>query len=300
MLPRVTDLQMSTHRATWIESARTRLASAEETIATGRRINRASDDPTATAEVLRHERRLGRLDQLERNAGNARVWLDAADKTLQAADANLARAKTLTVQAANDTLEADERSAIAAELRALADQLLSQANTRVSGRAIFAGSADTDDAFAADGTYLGDAGVVRRSIEQSQTVDVSQPGTTAFGVANGADPLNGNVFQMLREVADRVETGTTADIRAGMGAIDTAAARMGTETGRVGAVQRHVDTVLQSQTDERLNVSARVSELRDADLAEAIIQLRTAEAGYDATMQSTARAMSRSLLDFLR
>ena len=68
MLPRVTDLQMSTHRATWIESARTRLASAEETIATGRRINRASDDPTAAAEVLRHERRLGRLDQLERLA----------------------------------------------------------------------------------------------------------------------------------------------------------------------------------------------------------------------------------------
>lgn len=300
VIHRVTDMQMASHRAAWIESARNRLADSERVISTGRKVNRASDDPTAAAEVLRHERRLGRLDQLDRNAGSARIWLDATDKTLQAADANLARAKTLAIQAASDTVNDEQRAAISAELRAIADQLIGQANTRVSGRAIFAGSADTIDAFATDGSYLGDAGVVRRTVDKGQIVDVGQPGTNAFGVSNAADPINGNVFEMLREVADRVDSGVTADIRAGIEAVDGAADRMATEVGRIGAVQRQVDTVLELHDSERLNVSSRVSELRDADLAEAIIQLRTAEAGYDATMQATARAMSRSLLDFLR
>ncbi len=300
MVARVTDSQLNSQRASWIESARARLAATEETISTGRRINRASDDPTAAAEVLRHGRRLDRVHQLDRNAQNAQIWVDAIDQSLQSSNTELARAKSLAVQGANGSLTAEGRAAVAADLRAAADTLLAAANIQVSGRSVFAGTANVTDAFAPDGSYLGDGGVVKRTIESDQVIEVARPGTAAFGVSNPGDPMNGNVFEMLRAVADAVEAGTIADVRTGIEAIDGAADRMSTEQGRLGAVAQQITSVTDRHGSEILSVGNRVSELRDADLAEAIIELRTAEASYDATMQSTARAMSRSLLDFLR
>lgn len=300
MVGRVTNTQLNNQRVGWIEQARVRLAAAEETISTGRVINRPSDDPTGSAEVLRHQRRLERVEQLDRNAANARMWSNTADQALQASNTDLTRAKTLAIQGANDSLTPEARSAIAAELRSIAEELISNANTTVSGRPLFAGTADVAAAFDATGAYLGDTGTVRRSIESDQVVEVARGGTAAFGVSNPGDPMNGNVFEMIRSVADAVEAGTIADVRTGIDQIDGAAARMAGELGRVGAVSQQIDAVVDRHESEKLNVNARVSLLRDADLAESIIKLQSAEASYQATLSSTAKALSRSLLDFLR
>ena len=77
-------------------------------------------------------------------------------------------------------------------------------------------------------------------------------------------------------------------------------ARVGSAQGRIGAVSRQLEAADFRQTGEQLAVETDVSKIRDTDLTEAIIRLRSAEASYQATLAATARGISVSLLDFLR
>lgn len=297
---RITDLGMARNRTAWIEQGKTRVAAAEQEIATGRKINRPSDNPSQSARLMRHDLRLQRVTQFARNNDNAKLWVGTADQALQSVAQYMERARTLAVQAGNDMLGVEETRAIANDIRSIGDGILALANTKISGRAIFAGTADSNGAFAADGTYIGDAGEVTRSLDTDELVVVGYQGTDVFGMNNVVDPMNGNVFEMLGALADAVEAGDVAGVRQGMEGVDFAMSRIGVIQGRVGAASQQLDAAEFRQGAERLNTEEQITKIRDVDIAEAVIQLRSAEVSYEATMAATARALSRSLLDFIR
>lgn len=300
MALRITDLGLANARAGWISAGRSKAASSERAIASGRQINQPSDDPSSASRLMRHDTRLQRVNQYQRNTDNARLWVGSADQALQSAANNLGRAKTLAVQAGNDTLGPVENAALATDIRAIADGLLAIANTKASGRPIFAGTADTPEAYDATGAYLGDAGTIVRSVDTNETVEVGHTGPVVFGVSNPGDPMNGTVFEALWALADAVEIGDNAVVRAGIEAVDLATDRVGEAQGRVGATSQQIDAAEFRHGGEKLAVEGYVSQIRDTDVAEAIIRLRSAEASYEATLSATARGLSSSLLDFLR
>lgn len=297
---RITDQGQLQSRLGWIGDARSRAGEAERALSSGRRIDQASDDPAGAAQIMRHQTRLSRIEQYGRNNATARLWIDGADGALQSAANELGRAKSLAVHAGNDTLGAVERAALAADIRAISEELRTVANTKVSGRPIFAGTADTADAYDLTGTYIGDSSTVQLAIDVDETVVVGLPGPDVFGNSDTSDPLNGNAFEALNALADAVELGDNLNIRAGMEAVDDTTARVGSAQGRVGAISRQLDAAEFRQSGERIAVEGDVAKLRDTDLAEAIIRLRSAESSLEATLATTARGLSHSLLDFLR
>lgn len=297
---RVTDAGLSAARRMWISEGKNRLADAERALSTGRQLNQPSDDPTAATQLLRHEVRLDRIEQFNRNTDNARLWVGAADESLQAVANNMGRAKTLAIQAGNDTLGQVENAALAADIRAIADEMLAAANSKASGRVIFAGTADTPQAYDVDGNYLGDLGSVVRTIDTNEDIRVGVPGPEVFGTANPGDPFNGSVFEVLHALADAVEADNQPQVQAGITAVNVATARVASGQGKVGAISQQLDAADLRLGGEKLAVQSNVSELRDTDIAEAVIRLRSAETSYEATLSATARALSRSLLDFLR
>lgn len=302
MSVRITDLGMMESRMAWMRQGQSRVAAAEQEIATGRRINKPSDNPSESARLMRHDLRLQRVSQFSRNNDNAKLWVGTADQALQTGANYLERARTLAVQAGNDTtLGAQESRAIAADVRSIAQGMMAMANTKISGRAIFAGTADSEGAYDATTlAYVGDSGQVTRALDTDETVVVGYHGPDIFGTENPADPMNGNVFEMLGALADAIEAGDNTQIRAGIEAVDTAMARVGTVQGRVGAASQQLDAAETRQNAEKLNTEEHISKIRDVDIADAVIRLRSAEVSYEATMSATSRALSRSLLDFLR
>lgn len=300
MAQRVTDRGLANARIAWVTQGRSRLANEERAIATGRRIEQASDDPAAASQLMRSDIRLQRIGQYERNANIARLWNGAADGALQAVSTNMARAKTLAVQAGNDTLGPVELAALATDVRAIADEVRTSANTKVQGRPVFSGTAGAADAYDAANTYLGDMATVQLTIDAGESADIGVPGPDAFGVANPGDPMNGSVFEVLNALADAIEIGDKVAVRTGIEAIDVATTRVGQAQGKVGAISQQLEAAETRHGTERLATEKAVSEIRDTDVAEAIIRLRSAEAGYQATLSATARGVSMSLLDFIR
>jgi flagellar hook-associated protein 3 FlgL len=297
---RITDQGMASSRLAWIGESRSRAAEAEQSLSTGRRMEQPSDDPAAATQLMRHTARLQRIDQYARNNGTARLWIDGADAALQSASNGLGRAKTLAVQAGNDTMGSVERAALANDIRAIAEELRTIANTKVSGRSIFSGTSDSPDAYDLSGVYLGDTGTVELDIDTAEAVVIGLPGPDIFGNELPIDPMNGTAFEALNALADAVEIGDNTVIRDGIEAVDTTTARIGSAQGRVGAISKQLDAAAFRHGGEKVAVEADVSKIRDTDMAEAIIRLRSAEASYEATLAATARSLSHSLLDFLR
>ena len=68
----------------------------------------------------------------------------------------------------------------------------------------------------------------------------------------------------------------------------------------VGATTNRVDAVTDAGAAALTDLASRRSDLEDVDVAEAIMKLNAAQAGYQAALGATAKANLPSLADFLK
>ena len=124
------------------------LADVQEQLTTGKRVNRASDDPAAAARAERALASIGRSETSQRAVDASKVLMTQAESTLGDAGNLLQRARELMVAAGNASYGDAERSGLADELQSIRDQLLALANTGDgAGTFIFGGQGSTQKPF---------------------------------------------------------------------------------------------------------------------------------------------------------
>jgi len=281
-----------------LSSAGSRLSLIQRQVASGKRLQRASDGPAAALEALRYRRSIRSYDQYGKNITDSKSWLGTADNALQTIDNRLTRAHDLTIQAENGSLGSAARTAIAAEIRSIADELVGIANTRHLGRPIFAGTSGADSAYAADGTYQGDSGVVLRTVSNGVRVQVNANGPDVFGATDATDPLNGDMFQVLSEIADRVDAGNSPSV--GLDSIKRIQTGVRTVEATLGSRLASIESLEVRNGEKTDGLNSALSRTEDIDLTEAILSLKGQEASYQAALGVSGRILSQSLLDFLR
>ncbi|MEO0616550.1 MAG: flagellar hook-associated protein FlgL [Pseudomonadota bacterium] len=157
----------------------------QEQVATGRQIQRPSDDPVGSARALNLRGSLDSVEQFQRNAGLAESRLRLEEETLTGVTDLLQRTRELALQAANATQTNESRDFIAAELRQGLDQLLALANTRdASDEYLFAGYQSQTQPFtrtASGFSYNGDQGQRFVSISRTRQIPDSDSGERIFG-----------------------------------------------------------------------------------------------------------------------
>ena len=273
------------------------LTDAQVRIASGKQIQKPSDGPAQVLSALDYRGQLRRNEQLGRNAQDAGAWLDNADSALTHSVERLTRARTLVVGGINGSADAQSRRAYAAEIRAIREELVQTANTQYLGRPIFSGTADTATAYAADGTYQGNAGTVERNVAPGVSIQVNRTGPAVFGDAAGPD---GNVFQVLDDIATALESGDIAAASAGLDKIGRATDRIETAQVEMGARSKQIEEIGFRNAEVDVELKAALSEVEDVDMAEALIEVRVQEMAYQAALQVTAKVIQPTLLDFLR
>lgn len=106
-----------------LRSINTKLGMSQLRLATGKRINRAADDPAGLTIALKMNARNEGLKAAMGNIGDAKNMLAVAESGLQQISDILVEMKAKTTSAATDTLGSDERSAIQSQLKSLAKQI---------------------------------------------------------------------------------------------------------------------------------------------------------------------------------
>jgi flagellar hook-associated protein 3 FlgL len=187
-----------------------KLATAQEQVATGKRIRRPSDDPVGASQALGYRNRLSVGDRYQAATQNGRSLLDTAASNLQDASGLLAEVRATLLEAMSGTQSANDRQVHADELRLVRDRLLTIANAKSGDRYLFGGTVTGTQPFEparANGretvAYVGNDEQQELLIGLGETVGVGVPGGDVFaGVQR-----TGTQFAGLTGAA----SGTTAD-----------------------------------------------------------------------------------------
>jgi flagellar hook-associated protein 3 FlgL len=280
-MARITQQMLSRSTLSNLQRSLDRTERIQERLATGRALNRPSDSPTGLVTAMQTRSSLARVRTQLRAADNAQGWLDAADSALQSGSSMLARARELALLGSNGSLGPSAREALAAEVESIRDGLVDIANSSFVGRPIFAGTVASSQAYAPDGTYLGDGGTIERVVGDGVQLRVDLNGPEVFG------PPGSSAFDVLTALA--------ADLR-----IDGARDRLLTGLGEIGARSRRLEGIRERATQLELNLTERLSEAESVDMPTTVMELQLQEVAYQAALSATARVIQPSLLDFLR
>ncbi|MCS7295333.1 MAG: flagellar hook-associated protein FlgL [Chloroflexota bacterium] len=294
---RVTESMRLANHQRYLNEIAGKLDDTQRQLASGRKIERASDDPTAAAVALHYRRDIAYEAQMRRNIESGIAFMNVTEAALEGATETLQRIRELTVQASNDTLSPAERQTIAREVDQLIRHLAQIANTQFGDAYIFSGTATDTPAYSITGdpptaiTYQGDSGLRVRQISREAQVPVNLVGSQVFGTT----------FDDLIALRDALASGALGPaIEPSLSAIDASLDRVLSARAELGARINRFEAALQQSETTDLNLQQLRSDVEDVDLAQAIVRLSSEEVALQAALGAIGRASSLTLLDYLR
>lgn len=251
-----------------------------ERLATGSRINSASDDAAGLAIASKLTAQVRGLDQAVRNGNDAISMLQTADGAMIEVGNMLQRMRELSVQGGNGTLSSSDLTALNTEFVALRTEIDRIAdNTQWNGDNLLDGSAGT-------------AGVITFQVgyeaDQTITADVGDLNLAA------ADILAADLSAITITTATLANTQVTA--------LDAAIAGIDSKRATLGSTINTLEFAVDNLANVSQNTSASRSRIQDADYATETTELaRTqiiAQAGT--AMLSQANQSAQSVLALLK
>ncbi|HEY2990929.1 MAG TPA: flagellar hook-associated protein FlgL [Candidatus Binatia bacterium] len=301
---RVTTQSLSNQVQESLQQAFQRMSQTQEAISSGKRINRLADDPFGAVRAIDLGNVAASLDQYDKNISSALPVLNQTDAVLGDVSDALNRAKELAVAMANGTLSSQDRAAAAGEAHQLFLRLVSLGNTKLENRYLFAGFKNGTAAFteaAGVVTYNGDGGEIKIQANSSTDVAINLPGDKVFqgvGVIGGTD-----IFDALFDL----ETALNANDVSGANGINTQIGRLSKALDQVGSFRAEIgsrlgtlDAAGKALEVMKLGTTEMRSKIEDVDPLTAYSDFARLQQAFQAALQSSARVIQPSILDFLR
>lgn len=294
---RVTNSMMLSSTLGDLNRTLSRLQRNQTELATGKSLQRASDDPARASSSMSMRNQLRRMEQYDRAMTDADGWLSTADSAIVTGLDLMNRVKQLVTNASNTaTSNPSSRAALATEISQLRSEFLSLANTQYLGRSIFNGTAD-GQAYDATGTYQGNDAVVTRDISPNATMRANLTGPEIFGDPTSAE---GDLFAMLSRLETAIVAGDATAIATEHTNLDAARSGMAAAAAEIGVRGSRLETLRARHESDEIMVREALSQAEDVDIAEALISVKASENSYTAALQAAGRILPPSLVDYLR
>ncbi len=267
------------------------LSKVNEIATTGKKINNLSDDPVGLTQSLTIQSDLAGIEQMGRNIDFGNSWLSASESALTSVENILSDTKALCVQMANGTIGADQRSVAAETVQNNLEEIVSLANTNVAGNYIFSGTkTDTIPFDLTTGAYYGDSNAFTIKISKNSTIEIGSAGDAVFGT----------VFNTLTDLKDALQTNDVGGIQDAMENLDGHFDDIRTKISDVGSKMNRMEIKNKIYQDLNFTNTERLSKIEDADIAEAVMNVKAAELTYQAALASSSKVMTLSLVDYLK
>lgn len=231
----------------------TKLKASLQKLATGLRINQASDDPAglSVSEALRAQIRGGQTAQS--NTNNALAMLQIADSGGQQIANTLQRMRELATQAANGTYSSADRAAIQQEFTSLASEVtdLTQ-STQYNGLPLLDGNQ-------ALSVQAGDASTIGVAI-----AGLSSPSLGDVSTQSAAQGAMASIDSVL---------GSVSALRSGLGAsmnqLSSAASNLGSNIAGLASAESLVRDTDYARTSTQLTINQILTQSSNAMLSQA-------------------------------
>jgi len=287
--------QMETYRTLSYQLGKnsSNLNSLYEQAATGKKINRPSDDPSEISPILSSTKQKKKSERYLETIRTTQDNLDILDGYLDSAEELFTRAKEITVNGVNSTLSANDMQTLADEVAQLQIELLDIANAKVDGKYLFAGYAEDALPFSGEPVaYNGTNDHKMVEISSGQTIQTNLTGNELF-----MSPVD--VFSVLNALETALVSGDQTAVETEIDAVENAAEQIRGLRSEMGNINSYLDDSAALTEEIRLQMEERLSNYEDADLVEVMTDITQAEQSYEAALSVSARLSQLSILDYL-
>ncbi len=282
---------------------------------TGLRLQSVSDDPAAMQNTLNGLSRRTAQTQYASNIATLQNRASSVYSVMQSLQSLTSRAGEIATLAGSPTASPADLNNYASEMNQLISQATQLMNTKdaASGQYLFGGTNSTQTPYTstkdandviAGVSYQGNSSVNQVEIAPGVTVSVDVPGENTTGVGvhglitdsqSGAD-----LFNHLLSLRNNLLSGDTAAITA------TDSVNLQKDENNQlyqisynGATQTHLNNAATFAAGQSSALDQMISNSSSADLVQTMVQLNQAQTAYQAALQSSAKIMQLSILNFL-
>lgn len=229
-----------------------------EKLSSGLRINRAGDDASGLAVSEKMRSQIRGLNQASKNAANGISFIQVTEGYLQESSDILQRVRELSVQASNGIYSSEDRMQIQVEISQLVDEI-----DRIASHAQFNGMNLMTGRFArTTGENLVTGSMwfhIGSNMDQREQVFIGTMTSRAFGVRSvGNDEI---ISLSSPEGSNRA-----------IGTVDAALKMINKQRADLGAYQNRLEHAVRGIDVGAENLQAAESRIRDADMANEMVE----------------------------
>ena len=275
-------------------------------IASGKKINKPSDDPLGMGRVLDYRQTIASIEQYQTNIQRGKTRLDVVEVNLDLVDDLLEVVRAIAQDETGGTTESRQRAA--ESLKDLYDQILDQANSKFNYNYLFSGYQTKTAPFSRDDTqattfdqftvtYNGDAGDMQFIVADNTTITMQADGQPIFhDAASGGI----NIFDVMRDLIVGLENDDTAAISIQSGLLEQGE----TQIQDIRSANAPILYQLQTTENHWEHYKPKIEDLlgteENADITRAVVELQSLELAYQSTLATAARIIQPGLISFLQ
>ena len=296
---RITNKVLSNNMLNNMYQSMWKMSDLQNQVTTGRKVNKPSDDPSASITSLRMRTKIMQNEQFQKNATEITAWMNTAEDSLIALGDVMQRARELAVKGATDTNDQGALDAIADEIDQLLQETEVLANSQVSDRYLFGGTRTTEKTFTLETMdWSGNDKIMNLEIGEGILTAKNIDGKKIFGITEDMDE---SVFATLQQMSADLRAGNNQEVGGEiLTKLDGHIEVILSSRSEVGARLNRMEMTMNRLDGSEMNYLKVLSDAEDADLAEVIIRLKEQENVYNATLSTGARVIQPTLMDFLR
>ena len=275
-------------------------------IATGKKINKPSDDPLGIGKVLDYRKSIASIEQYQTNIEHGKTRLEVVEANLDLVGDMLEVIRSIAETEMDGT--AESRQLEAENLKSLFDQVLDLANSKFNENYLFSGYQTKTAPFSRDDTqattfdqftvtYNGDGGDMQFIVADNTQVSMDADGRPIF---HDAAPGGVSIFDAMRDLIVGLENDDTAAISVQSGLLDQGHTQIQNIRSANAPVLYQLKTAENHWEQYKPKIEDLLGTEENADITQAVVELQSLELAYQSTLATAARIIQPGLISFLQ
>ncbi len=279
---------------------------------TGKEFSKPSDDPFRVARSMQMYSEINANEQYNTNIEDTMNWMDTTDTALGQGTKCLQRIRELMVSAGNAAYGTNELSAIKDEINEKVAEFGQILNTSFDGKYIFGGKDGATKPITVNEVAGENSLSINGNediINQSLKVEISSGVTVDYSV-NAVEVLkfkdaDGKTVDVMNSFNDILKNLSAAETKGkvvseNLDQMDKIINNMLSVNSKVGTIQNRMESAEALNVSQNENLTEILSSNEDIDFVKKTMEMAVAKTVYQAALQTSAKVLQPSILDYLR
>ncbi|KEI79490.1 flagellar hook-associated protein FlgL [Clostridium botulinum] len=288
----------------------------------GKNFSKPSHDPAGVIRSMQLHTGIDANKQYNKNISNVINWLDVTDTALDQIGKQLGKIRDKLEEAGNAGYGETERKALKDEVNGIIASMSQTLNTNFDGKYVFSGTRVTGkptgiqkdgttknnsiDYINKDGSMpLDPAGDEYKQMNGKLKAEISEGVVMEYNVT-ATEVLQGDVDlrKLLENIVNHLDSDDPKEINKlygeDLGNIDKALDNVLRIRAEVGAKQNRMEAAKEMNKETNFNMTEILSNIEDVNYAEKYMEFAVLQAVYISSLQTSAKILQPTLMDYLR